>query len=358
VISRRYSKRDKRHYWGFDIRLGGTRIRDFVYDDRESAERVMLNLKYGPRRERTANRPNTEQEPHLLSHLIQSRLTNCKDIKERIRSERVLTTLVKIIGRGEQCLITEVTYKHLKEYVTLRKSEGLQDSSINRELNIISATLRRASTEFEDLGGFIPPRMPRPPKSKARREKIISSDETNKLLSWLRRPKDTNERDHRKVVARLRVADIVEFALLSGLRHGEIRHLQWTDLDLDGKSFRVFATKTQTSRTLPLTDRILAIFNRQLRKGPYIFGQGVNLHMKFYRILRRACEATGIEYGSESRTGFVLHSARHTFVTRLLQAGVDLATVQSLSGHSDRTMALHYAHATDKSKLEAMKHLE
>ncbi len=56
--------------------------------------------------------------------------------------------------------------------------------------------------------------------------------------------------------------------------------------------------------------------------------------------------------------GFVTHDARHTAVTRMLKAGRDLATIGSITGHADKTLILHYGHASTESRDKAMDVLE
>ena len=41
---------------------------------------------------------------------------------------------------------------------------------------------------------------------------------------------------------------------------------------------------------------------------------------------------------------FTFHSLRHDFASRLIMAGVDLRTVQSLLGHASPMMTMRYAH--------------
>ncbi len=70
--------------------------------------------------------------------------------------------------------------------------------------------------------------------------------------------------------------------------------------------------------------------------------------------MREACERADVKYGREVTGGFVGHDARHTFVTRGTQAGKDLATVGSITGHADKTLAMRYSHASRESRVALM----
>jgi hypothetical protein len=62
---------------------------------------------------------------------------------------------------------------------------------------------------------------------------------------------------------------------------------------------------------------------------------------------RRAVAAAGLDVAQVNR-----HCLRHTAITHLVQAGVDLPTVQRISGHKTLAMVGRYAHQ-DGSHIQA-----
>ena len=72
-----------------------------------------------------------------------------------------------------------------------------------------------------------------------------------------------------------------------------------------------------------------------------------NLTRAFYSALEKA-----------EITNFRFHDLRHTFATRLAQAGVDLYKVQRLLGHKSPTMTQRYAHHSPESLREGVLILE
>ncbi|UCH85780.1 MAG: tyrosine-type recombinase/integrase, partial [Candidatus Latescibacterota bacterium] len=64
--------------------------------------------------------------------------------------------------------------------------------------------------------------------------------------------------------------------------------------------------------------------------------------------------------GAVKRAGIphcTLHSCRHTFATRLVLAGVDLATVQQLMGHASISTTMKYTHPAPQHKRDAVARL-
>jgi len=88
------------------------------------------------------------------------------------------------------------------------------------------------------------------------------------------------------------------------------------------------------------------------------FTKGGNIYPKFYRILREACEALGIPYGRDIEDDLILHSARHTVTTRLVEADLDLDTISLITDHRSKELIAHYSHKHPGSVARAAEALE
>lgn len=299
-------------------------------------------------------------ESPSLETVCEKKLALTPSKHEHVRAKRVLENFCRV---AEVKRANEVKTEHIQRYVDLRKREGMKPQSIVRELNIISATLRLAVIHFPALSEWTVPRIPRPKHSKRRRERVISAREALKVLTWLYQPKRENETPQR-AANRRNVGHVFQTALLTGARKGELCKLRWSQIDWEARTVQIVGTKNenraeQTARPVAL-DRGLEkiLLERQGVNLEFVFTRNGGEVTHYYEIMKECCEACGVPYGKDVAGGFVTHDARHTAVTRMLQAGVDLATIGSITGHGDRTMILRYGHATTESQRRAMQVLE
>ncbi len=124
---------------------------------------------------------------------------------------------------------------------------------------------------------------------------------------------------------------IARFGIGTGLRWGELVRAQSTDIQ--NGSLVVHQTKSGKMRRVPLQPALLAELRFRLgRLMPLINPWG------FAKMVRRY---TGIRR-------FHAHQMRHTFACRMLEAGVSLAAVQQLLGHSTVVMTQRYARISDE----------
>jgi integrase len=151
--------------------------------------------------------------------------------------------------------------------------------------------------------------------------------------------------------------DFYRVLLLTGLRLGEARYLQWADVDLTPgqdhikvRSTAVHQTKTRRDRVVPLCDEAVELFKRlqhsRKASNPFVFPgrkggpRGENRNT-WVDCLRRIERDTGVKIDKGyHRTG--LHLFRHTFASYAVAAGISVRVVQQWLGHSTILMTERY----------------
>jgi integrase len=358
------AKKGKYFSYKVDVYFGGRRIREKGFATKTDAENVIARLKLLAK-EKKYDLPNQSKSPEL-HELFQKRIDSITERKQKELTKRVLNYFLQLETIPTNLKVIELTSAHLKEFVNNRakdltnRGEAVTPQTVNREMTVIAATLHKAGEYFAELENWVCPKIPRPKIPTRGRERIISAAESRKILQKLLVSRDSGE-DYFSYHARLRVGQMFEVALLTGMRHGEIAALRWTDYDEKTKTLKVVRTKTDSVSYLsPLPETLMKIFaqRREISRDEFIFTKNGKTNLKFYRILKKACEAVGVKYGRFEKDGIILHDARHTFTTKLQQAGIDLATIQSFTGHSDKELVLRYSHARPESRKRAMQAIE
>jgi integrase/recombinase XerD len=134
-----------------------------------------------------------------------------------------------------------------------------------------------------------------------------------------------------------------------GLRISEVLALQVTDIDAARMVIHVHLGKGAKDRLVPLSPRLLSelrLWWQMHRSRPWLFpgvlaGQPVStggVQRMFRRILRRS----GIHKPAS------MHTLRHSYATHLLEAGVDLLTLQKLLGHNSFETTTTYLHVSTR----------
>lgn len=334
----------------------GKRFRRFFLR-RSDAEAVAYKIKHDTIARRYGL-PVMAERP-FLSDLIEKRLAAIANPRERTRATRVLNGLAALL-LPSQC-VDETTKSDIQKYVEKRQRDKLKAQSVNRELNIINTMFTEVDMYYPQLEQWRPPRMPRLKVIGGRRERLWTDDERNAVLGELFQDRKQDEQEQ-AFMARLRVGFKVQFCLLNGLRHSEMNLIRKQgDIDWKARTVRMCQGKTGNFKTIGPLGRtsmdILKLFF-EASESQYVFSRSGNITPKFYRILREACERVGVPYGKNTPGGLVLHDARHTATTHMLEDGVSPKTVQEWMGWSDSAFVLYYSHATKKSREQAGRSLE
>jgi len=352
--------REKFWSWGFDIRLeNGKRKRESGFASRQLAENAVARIRISEKEGKYDLRTRTFP---LVSEVLEKRLLRIESKKERTRAAKIFERWLAMLPL--KLKLNELTTAHIRFYIDARLSE-IKAVSINREITVIASAIHSAFVDFPELENWNCPKIPRPRVPRSRRERLITQDEIMKLLTELFSARRDNETE-KEFANRRVVGQVFQMALLTGARVGEIIALRWEQIDWNARILQIVGTKTRfriakTVRYLELTPTIEAILHERQSInafGDFVFSRTGNSVTHYHKILKEAAEAVGITYGANVRGGFITHDARHTAVTRMLQAGVDLSTVGSITGHSDSNLILHYSHATRESRKAAVSILE
>jgi integrase len=158
------------------------------------------------------------------------------------------------------------------------------------------------------------------------------------------------------------VWDLARLMRNQGMRPEEVVSLSKEDVDLERGQLHIQRGKSKAARrTLDLTAESRSILARRMEKDSrrkdsrWIFPSPTKPGEHIQR-LNRGHDAAIKEDEEKGRNAlnFVLYDFRHTFATRLAQAGVDLATLAAILGHSSIRIVQRYVHPTAEHKRQAM----
>lgn len=259
------------------------------------------------------------------------RLQMQRDLKLRglaLRTQETYIAAVAALAKHYGCSPDVLSVEQVQSYILyLLEDRKLAWSSCNQAICAFrffyGITLKRASFALEIPHGRTPQRQP----------EILSRSEVKRVL-------DAAERRLDHVLLKTTYA--------AGLRVSEVIALRWTDIDSGRMTLRVEQGKGAKDRYTVLSASLLT----QLRdywkhgrpRGPWIFtGRDSDAPIcdsSVQRIYTRTKRRAGIT----KRGG--IHALRHAFATHLLEAGVDLHTIQQFMGHSSLSTTQRYLHLT------------
>jgi integrase len=150
---------------------------------------------------------------------------------------------------------------------------------------------------------------------------------------------------------------VVLFALHTGMRRGEILGLRWQDVDKKNGVAVIPAEKAKGKRNrfIPLNSVALAVLDElpaSLDRTALVFKNSAGGE---WDRLRKHWECAVFAAGLKD---FRFHDLRHTYASRLVMAGIDLAVLRELLGHRDFEMTLRYAHLAPSRLKSAVTVLE
>jgi integrase len=203
-----------------------------------------------------------------------------------------------------------------------KKAEGVSNRTVNAVLKVIRQVLKSAVT----WGWLaVSPPITMLPET-GRRIRTLTEEEEIRLLAELP--------EH--------LAEITRFALATGLRMSNITQLVWDQVDLTARRAWIHSDQSKTGKAIavPLNADAVLVLRRAQGKHPervFTTSRGRPVNLANGADWRAAVKRAGLE-------DFCFHCLRHTFASRLAQAGVPLMALKELGGWSDVKTMQRYAH--------------
>jgi site-specific recombinase XerD len=265
-----------------------------------------------------------------------------QDMKLRglaVRTQGAYIAAVAALAKHYRCSPDQLSVEQVQQYILHLLEERKQSwSTCNQAICAFrffyEVTLKQAAFALSIPHGRAPQRQP----------EILSRSEVMRLLD-----------------APLRAADrlLLRTTYAGGLRLSEVVALRWTAIDGERMTLRIEQGKGSRDRYTVLSSSLLSDLRdhwRGFRQSPRWLFPGRDpehpiSHQTAQRVYTSAKRMTGIT----KRGG--IHALRHAFATHLLEAGIDLCTIQQFMGHRPLSTTQRYLHLTQpylKSKASAL----
>ncbi|HXC66615.1 MAG TPA: site-specific integrase, partial [Nitrospiraceae bacterium] len=261
---------------------------------------------------------------HTVQDLLREYAAKVTPRKSPASQRRDHVVLEQFGKRWGTLALDQLRTKTLEDYL----SERLQDvtlATVSKELGILKSAYGRAlrwdwvtTTPFRG---------------------ITLNQDGEERVRWL-----TDAEEGRLVAAASPwLRDLILVGLDTGLRRSNLVGLQWGWLHEHGTVLMVPRQLVKAKKAtvmIPLTTRATTIIRQQVRHGNCVFthsaGCAYSLSQVSMAVIRAAKHA--------QLTGVSLHTLRHTFISRLVQAGRPLPEVAALAGHRTIMTTMRYAH--------------
>ena len=226
-------------------------------------------------------------------------------------------------------LLSEITPFRIEEFVMKRVKE-VSKTTVNRELATLNHLYNLAVKWNKAIEN--PTREVAKLKEPPGRNRYLSIQEVSDLLKACH-------------LNYLKIA--VQIALNTGLRKGEIIALTRQNIDLDNRIISVEESKSGKRRDIPINDSLFVDLKEYLDKLEGDVLIPVKDFRKAFNYAKDRADLSNLKF----------HDLRHTFASYLAMAGVGLATLKELMGHSTIQMTMRYAHLSPDHRVSAVNQL-
>lgn len=289
-----------------------------------------------------------------LNQLIDSFLTYLTAVKGLSKNTlesygRDILKLAVFLEGKNITRIDQVDYKHILDFLTYLKEQGLNTRSTSRTLISIRQFFKFLLTEK-----FIesdPTFLIRTPKTKRVLPEALSLEDVEKLLSS---PDESSPEG-------IRDKSMLELLYATGIRVSELVELRLNDVNFE-LGYIIAYGKGSKQRIVPIGEKAKIKLREYLdtsrpkllksRTSPHLFVTRLGRKMTrqgFWKIIKAYSRKSGLTKKISP------HTLRHSFATHLLERGADLRAIQVMLGHSDISTTQIYTHVERERLKEVHK---
>jgi len=218
--------------------------------------------------------------------------------------------------------INKVKKTDIKEFMTYLINKKLTGST----LNVYVSALKFLLEEVIYSRVMLKVKYPKTPKTIPI---FLTKEETTRLINSIKNPK------HKL---------IVEMMYSAGLRVSEVTNINIQDINLNAKIGYVRKGKGNKDRIFIIADKLVEKIGKyalilNINEGCLFKGRNGKLSIRtIQEIVKKAAKKAGINKNVHC------HTLRHSFATHLIENGYDVASVQSLLGHTSAKTTMIYVH--------------
>jgi integrase len=318
--------------WTIGYTVAGKRVREAIGTNRQMAEAVLKKRIVEAIEGRHFNVRNEGRIP--FSEFAATYIERCISVLKSVKTERDRVNFwVREFGNRQ---LGQITHAELQDWQA-RKRQVNKPATVNRIMCRLRHMLNKA-VEWQLLD-----------ESPMRRLKFLR--ENNARLRYL-----SLEQCDQLIAACIapHLKAIVTVALHTGMRSGEIRNLNWRDLDFDSGFIIIRDSKNGEPRHVPMDSTVVSLFRNWQRtpESDFVFTHAAGGRIGWLQHgFRKAFGRAGI-------TDLHFHDLRHTFASQWMMAGGELYALKDILGHKTIAMTQRYAHLSPAYKRAMVDRME
>lgn len=241
---------------------------------------------------------------------------------------------------GEDTVLDAISTERVDGWIARLEQIGNKSGTINNKLAALSKIMTFA---VQRRGMRSKPHLERQSTRRTGRIRFLTQEEEAQALTlFSRRGKDCH-------------AEALCVLVDTGMRPSELWRLEKRDCNFaaDPGILSIWQTKTNTPRSVPMTQRVKDILTRR--------AEGTSTSPLFPHDnwwMENEWDRVKAEMGLSEDREFVPYALRHTCASRLVQRGIDIYVVKEWLGHSSVAMTERYGHLHPKNLMDAVKVLE